>query len=596
MYLCNIILDMQYYCYYIVCMYIEKVPNRNSPPAVLLRESYRDGNKVRKRTLANLSHIPEDKIEALRMALQGGTPIEKLEDSFDVTRSRPHGHVAATLGTLKKLGLDTLIESHRTRERDLVVAMVVARIIDPRSKLATAQGLGEEALFSSLGEILGLSDCDEDNLYDAMDWLLPKQGRIEDRLAKMHLKEGSLVLYDVTSTYFEGRTCPLAQLGHNRDGKKGKLQIVIGLLTNQDGCPVGVEVFKGSTGDPKTLSFQVKKIRKRFKLDHVVLVGDRGMLTEARIREELKDVEGLEWITALKGTAIHKLMDQGSIQLSFFDQRDLMEITHPDYPGERLVVCRNPLLADERARKREDLLKATEKDLDKIVSATRRERNRLSGKAKIGERVGRVINRYKVGKHFLKEITDDSFSYKRNEQKIAREAALDGFYVIRTNVPEERFDSDGAVRAYKGLSLVERAFRSLKSVDLKVRPINHRLADRVCAHVFICMLAYYVEWHMRALLAPVLFDDDDKPRAQAMRSSAVARAVRSPRALRKARTKRTEDGMPVHGFQALLKDLSTICKDRIEPKARGIPAFDKITIPTPFQQKAFDLLGVSHIM
>ena len=576
-------------------MYIEKIPNRGSPPAVLLRESYREGKTVRKRTLANLSQLSEETIEAVRIALKGGAPLEKLEDAFEISRTRPHGHVAATLGTLRKIGLEALIASDRSRKRDLVVAMCVARIIDPRSKLATAQGLGEETLFSTLGEILGLEKADEDEMYEAMDWLLPRQARIEDELAKRHLKDGALVLYDVTSTYFEGRTCPLAQLGHDRDGRKGKLQIVFGLLTNAEGCPVAVEVFEGSTGDPKTLGPQIRKIQTRFGIVHVILVGDRGMITEARIREEMKGVEGLDWITALRAPAIRELMDGGSLQLSLFDEKDMAEITDPEYPGERLVVCRNPMLAEERKRKREDLLRATEKELDKIVEATRRKRNRLSGKAEIGERIGKVINRFKVGKHFVKEVADDSFSYKRDEEKIAREAALDGIYVIRTSVSMETLDAEGTVRAYKGLSRVERAFRSMKTMDLKVRPIHHHLESRVRAHVFICMLAYYVEWHMRQKLAPVLFDDDDKPAAESMRSSIVEPAQRSPKALQKARTRKTEDGMPVHGFQALLKDLATICKNRIQPK-KGGTAFDKITTPTPFQQKALDLLGVSYKM
>jgi transposase len=574
-------------------MYIEKIPNRNSPPAILLRESFRDGKKVRKRTIANISNWPAEKIEAMRAVLRGKPTIGlSLEEAFDIVRTRPHGHVLAVLGTLRHLKLESLICSDPCRERDLVVAMVVGRIIDPRSKLATARGLGEETLFSTLAEVLGVDHADEDDLYAAMDWLLPQQPKVEVALAKRHLSEGALVLYDVTSSYFEGRNCPLARLGHPRGGKKGKLQIVFGLVCNAEGCPVAIEVFEGNRGDPTTLGSQIEKVRHRFGLQRVVFVGDRGMITEARIRQELRPQQ-IDWISALRAPAIRQLLRSGSLQLSLFDERYLAEIRDPQYPGERLIACRNPLLAEERARKRGELVEATERELEAIAQATRRKRNRLRGKDKIGMRVGKVVGRYKVAKHFTIEITDNELRYRRDEESIAAEAILDGIYVVRTSVSETDLDSEQTVGAYKGLSAIERAFRSIKTVDLKVRPIFHRLPDRVRAHVFLCMLAYYVEWHMRRALAPMLFDDDDKETAAKQRPSIVAPARRSRRAEFKAETKRSpDDGMAIHSFQTLIEDLATVAKNRIRPNMAGVPEFDRITIPTPLQQRAFDLLGV----
>jgi Transposase DDE domain len=579
-------------CVIRVAMYIETVPNRNSPPCTLLRESYRQNGKVRKRTIANLSNWPSDLVENFRALLKGGAVVDQIDESFDVLRSRPHGHVAAVMGSLHQTGLDRMIGGKGLREHALSVAMIVARIIDPQSKLATARGLNSETMSSSLGEELGVEKAGEDDLYAAMDWLCTRQQRIESKLAKKHLDNGSLVLYDVSSTYFEGRTCPLAKLGHNRDGKKGKLQIVFGLLCTSQGCPVAVEVFSGETGDPSTLEEQIKKIRDRFGLERVILVGDRGLITEARIREEIRPVQGLEWITALRSAQIRKLVDGGSLQLSLFDEQDLAEITDPSYPGERLVVCRNPLLAQERSRKRRELLDATEKELEKIAEATRREKRRLKGKDQIALRVGKVINRFKVGKHFHVHIEEESFSYHLKEEAIAREKALDGIYVIRTSLTSDKMTSEAAVRAYKQLSSVEQAFRCFKSIDLKVRPIHHHLEHRVRAHVFLCMLAYYVEWHMRQALAPILFDDDDLQEAQASRFSVVAPAQRSASAKTKACRKRTADGFPVQSFRGLLNNLSTICKSRIQPHLPGSPPFDKITIPTPVQGKALKLLHV----
>jgi transposase len=576
----------------LVPMYIEQVPNRNSPPAILLRESYRQGKTVRKRTLANLTKWPKHLIDGLRTLLRGGTAVDRLEETFEVVRSRPHGHIASVIGIVRQLGLDRMLASTRSRERDLVVAMIVARIVEPGSKLATARRLGEQTRCSSLAELLGVEQADEDDLYAAMDWLLTRQEPIEQALARRHLSEGSLVLYDVTSTYFEGHCCPLGHYGHSRDGKSRKLQIVFGLLCNQQGCPVAVEVFEGNTGDPATLKSQLKKLRERFGLERVVLVGDRGMLTEARIRKELQGTEGLDWISALRAPAIRQLVKGGVLQLSLFDKTDLAEIHSPDYPGERLMVCKNPLLAEERARKRQALLQATEAELEKVVAATQRQKHRLKGKDQIGLRVGKVLNRFNVAKHFDITITEESFSYARNTERITQEAALDGFYVIRTSVPHAVLSAEQTVQAYKGLTVVERAFRSYKTVDLKVRPIHHYLADRVRAHVFLCMLAYYVEWHMRQKLAPLLFDDEDKALAQEQRASIVAPAQPSPKASRKARTKRTDDGYPVHSFRTLLADLATIVKNRIQPKLPGVEAFDQITRPSPVQQRALDLLGV----
>jgi hypothetical protein len=574
-------------------MHIEVVPNRASRPCILLRESYRQDGRVCKRTLANLSKLPPAAIEGLRALLRGATVVEDLSQSFEVIRSRPYGHVAAVLGTLRQLGLDRDIAPERCPERDWVVAMIVARILAPSSKLATARGLGEDAHLSALVEELGLSDADEVKLYAAMDWLYVQQGAIEQRLARRHLQDGSLVLYDVTSTYFEGRNCPLAHLGHSRDGKKGKLQIVFGLLCNHQGCPVAVEVFAGNTGDPKTLGPQVEKVRQRFALSRVVFVGDRGMLTSARLREDFQGVAGLGWISALRTTEIRRLVAGSGFQFSLFDERDFGEVHSPEFPGERLIACRNPLLQQERARKREDLLQATERQLEAIVKATQRSKNRLQGKARIALRVGKVVNRFKVGKHFRHEITDTTFGFQRDQQRIATEAALDGLYVIRTNVPETEISAQDAVRSYKSLSTVERAFRSYKTVDLHVRPIYHQLSERVRAHVFLCMLAYYVEWHMRKKLAPLLFDDEDPAAGQALRSSVVAPAERSPSAQQKACTRLTPDGLPVHSFATLLKELSTLTKNRVQPKIPAVAVFDTFARPTALQQKALSLLAVA---
>ncbi len=572
-------------------MYVDVVPNRKSPPAILLRESWREGAKTRKRTLANLSGWPEYKIAALRRVLKNERLVGP-DELLNIVRSLPHGHVAAVLGTLRKLRLDHLIDPEPSPQRQRVLALIAARILDPGSKLATARGLAGATARDTLAETLGLGSLDENDLYAAMDWLLERQDRIERALAKRHLQEGALVLYDLTSVWLEGRSCPLARRGHSRDGKRNKKQIEFGLLCDRNGCPVSVEVFAGNTADPTTVGAQVEKLRRRFGLSTVVLVGDRGMLTEARIREEVAPA-GLDWIGALRRPAIRSLVRSGVVQLSLFDQRDLMEVRSDEYPGERLMVCRNPYMAEHRARKREALLEATESVLEPLAVATRRERRRLEGRDRIGERVGKVIGRYKMAKHFTWSIDEQGrFHYRRNVESIASEAALDGLYVVRTSLPADKLDASDTVRAYKRLSAVEQAFRSLKTVDLKVRPVFHRNADRVRAHVLLCMLAYHVEWHMRQRLRPMLFDDEDRGGAEAGRVSAVASARKSAPARAKASTGRTAEGDPVHSFRTLLADLATVTRNTVAPALPGAERFEITTRPTPLQQKAFDLLAV----
>jgi len=573
-------------------MYIEAVPNRNSPPAILLRESYRAGGKVRKRTLCNLSGWSPAHVEGLRGVLKGGTVIPAEHDAFTVTRSLPHGHVAAALGTARKIGLDRLLGPDGNRCRDLVLAMLAGRILDPVSKLATARTLSPATASSSLGEALGLGEVSDAELYTALDWLLERQAAIETALAGRHLQNGTLVLYDVSSSYLEGRCCPLAKRRYSRDGKKGTLQIVYGLLCAPDGCPVAIEVFEGNTGDPTTLAPQIDKLKQRFGLEYVVLVGDRGMITEARISADIKSA-GLDWITALRALAIKELLDSGVIQLTLFDQRDMASIPSPDFPGERLVVCRNPDLAAERARKREELLTATEKDLAPIKARVERKRNPLRGTAEIALAVGEVFNTHKMKKHFDLSITDDAFSYTRKTAEIAAEAATDGLYVVRTSLPEATLGDADTVLSYKSLARVERAFRCIKTVDLNVRPVYHWLEGRVRTQVFLCMVAYYLEWHMRQRLAPMLCDDTDKDEAEARRSSVVAQAQRSKAAVRKQTTGMTPDGLPVHSFRTLLADLATVARNTIITAINPNYPLTVVTRPTPMQQKAFDLLGLA---
>ena len=573
-------------------MYIETVPNRASPPAILLRESWREDGKVHKRTLLNLTHWDPAHVEGLRAVLKGGTVIPPGQDAIRIERSLPHGHVAAVLGTARRIGLDTLLGPEGNRCRDLVLALLVSRILDPASKLATARRLSPDTASSSLGEMLGLGEVDEDELYAALDWLHERQPAIETALAKRHLQSGTLVLYDVSSSYLEGRCCPLAARGYSRDGKPGKLQITYGLLCAPDGCPVAIEVFEGNTGDPATLATQVDKLKQRFRLEHVVLVGDRGMITEARIGEDLRPA-GLDWITALRAPAIQALVASGRLQMTLFDERNMASITSPDYPNERLIVCRNPDLAAERQRKRIELLDATARDLARIQAAVSRQRNPLRGSAEIALKVGAVLDQHKMAKHFALDIADASFHFTRQQDVIDAEAATDGLYVVRTSLEANRLDEVTTVRSYKSLALVERAFRCLKSVDLQLRPVRHWLPERVRAHVFLCMLGYYLEWHLRQRLAPMLFHDTDRNAAEAQRNGPVAKAERSPAAIAKQTTGVTPDGLPVHSFSSLLADLATLARNTVTTAINPHRPFTLLTRPTPIQQKALDLLGLS---
>ena len=570
-------------------MYIESVPNRGSPPAILLRESFREDGRVRKRTLTNLSAWPTALVEGLRTLLKGGVAVAA--DGIRIRRALPHGHAAAVLGMIRTIGLDRLLgRPADKRLLPLALALIASRLVSPASKLATARELAAETAASSLGRLLGLGAVDEVELYRALDWLGARQDAIETALARRHLKDGALVLYDVSSSWLEGRCCELARFGYSRDRKKGKLQIVYGLLCAADGCPVAIEVFEGNTADPTTLATQIDKLKARFGLSRVVLVGDRGMITSARIREELKPA-GLDWITALRAPQIRALLDAGAFQLSLFDERDLAEITSPDYPGERLVVCKNPLLAEERARKREDLLKATEAAFTKLADQIARGTG-PNGRDKIARAVGRIENRYKLAKLFDITVAEDGFIFVRNPARIAAEARLDGFYVIRTSVEDKTLAADQVVGGYKGLAHVERAFRSLKTVDLHIRPIYHWLAPRVRAHVFLCMLACYVEWHMRERLKPILFDDDDPAAAARERVSIVAPAQPSPAALRKRASKVTADGGPVHSFRSLLRDLATCTLNEMTTTLNDAYSFNLVATPTPIQAQAFSLLAV----
>jgi transposase len=559
-------------------MYIESVPNRSSPPAILLRESFRENGRVRKRTLANLSDWPTTLVEGFRTLLKGGVAVA--EEGIAIRRALPHGHAAAVLGTIRAIGLDRLLgKPTDKRLAPLTIALIASRLVSPASKLATARDLAADTACSSLGRLLQLGAVDEVELYRALDWLGARQAAIEGALARRHLKDGALVLYDVSSSWLEGRCCELARFGYSRDGKKGKLQIVYGLLCAADGCPVAVEVFEGNTADPMTLSAQIDKLKERFGLSRVVLVGDRGMITSARIRDELRPA-GLDWITALRAPQIRALVDAGAFQLSLFDERDLAEITAPDFPGERLVVCRNPLLAAERTRKREDLLHATEAALTKLADQIARGTG-PTGQDKIARGVGRIENRYKLAKLFDITVAEDGFTFGRNHARIADEARLDGFYVIRTSVEDKALAAENVVGAYKSLARVERAFRSLKTVDLHLRPIHHWLAPRVRAHVFLCMLACHVEWHMRERLKPILFDDDDPAAAARERTSIVAPAQPSPAALRKRASKLTANGGPVHSFQSLLRDLATCTLNEMTTTLNAAYSFTLLATPTP---------------
>ena len=563
-------------------MHIHVVPNRGSPPTVLLRESYREGSKVRKRTLANLSSLSAAQIEAIRAALRGEA-LRPVAQSFEITASRSHGHVQATALTMQRLGLADLIASKPCRERELVLAMVASRIVAPHTKLATTRWWHT----TTLAEDFGVADANEDDLYAAMDWLLARQGAIQKKLAARHLSAGGLVLYDLSSSYFEGSCCPLAKIGYSRDGRHGMLQVNYGLLTDARGCPVAVSVHEGNVADSLTLMPQVQRLRADFGIEHLVMVGDRGMISNKAIAE-MRDSDGIAWITALKSVSIRALVEQGQLQLDLFDERNLLELSSPDYPGERLVACRNPELAKLRTHKREELLAATEHNLDKIKA--RVDAGKLVGREKIGLHVGKVINQYKVAKHFELAIGDNTFSFARKLEGIAAEAALDGIYIIRTSVSAAQMDASQCVRNYKALANVERAFRSIKTMDLKVRPIHHRTADRVRAHILLCMLAYYVEWHMREAWRELMFADTDQ-QAKATRDP-VAPAQRSKTAQAKVARHALDDGTPVHSFSTLMAELATIVRNTCRTPNAGLdaPTFEILTTPNAKQQRAFALL------
>jgi transposase len=568
-------------------MYIESIPNRNSRPAILLREAWREGNRIRKKTVANLTDWPEEIIAGLRLLLKG-KKLFPVEEVFDIERTIPHGHVQAVVETIKKIGLEGMISSKPCRERDLVLAMIAGRLLFPCSKLAMTRMWHT----TTLAEELRVVDADENELYAAMDWLLGRQDRIENKLAARHLSCGDAVFYDVTSSYYEGKTCDLARHGHNRDGKKGLPIIVYGMLTDKEGRPIAVDVYPGNTGDPTTVPDQVEKMKHCFGLDKLILVGDRGMLTQTQI-DKLKGYPGIAWISALRSHAIKKLVDTGHIQMSIFDETNLAEIDSPDFPGERLVTCFNPLLAEERKRKREELLVSTEKLLSKLQSQVSRRTKTPLDKAEIGKKLGAIVNRYKMAKHFYLTVEDNLFSFSRRKDTIDQEASLDGIYVVRTSVPKEDLCAADAVRGYKNLSAVERVFRAMKGVEIMVRPIFHHLEDHVRAHIFICMLAYYVEWHMRKALAPLLFDDEELDTLRKTRHP-VRPAKASMSAKAKKVAKHTADDLSAHSFKTLLAELATLCRNKCRIKKPAERFFTQLTTPTMIQQKAFALLKCSQ--
>ena len=563
-------------------MHIHVVPNRGSPATVLLRESYREGSKVRKRTLANLSDLSAAQIEAIRATLRGEA-LGPLAQSLEITASRAHGQVQAVALAMQRLGFASIIAAKSSPERELVLAMVAARIAAPHTKLATTRWWHTTTLASDFG----VADANEDDLYAAMDWLLARQDAIQKKLAARHLSEGAMVLYDLSSSYFEGSCCPLAKLGHNRDGKKGLLQVNYGLLTDARGCPVAVSVHQGNVADSATFMPQVQRLREQFGIEQLVMVGDRGMIGHKTIAE-LREIDGIGWITALKSPSIRALVEQGQLQLGLFDERNLIELSAPEYPGERLVACRNPELAKLRAHKRCELLAATEKNLQAIKQ--RVDAGKLTGADAIGLRVGKLVNQYKVAKHFELVIADASFTFARKHDAIAAEAALDGIYIIRTSLDAQRMDAGDCVRNYKALANVERAFRSLKTVDLKVRPIHHRTANRVRAHILLCMLAYYVEWHMREAWRELMFADTDQA-AKATRDP-VAPAKRSKAALAKVAGRTLEDGTPVHSFSTLMAELATIVRNTCRTPSAGpdAPSFEVLTTPNLTQRHALELI------
>ena len=574
-------------------MHVAKITKRANGKiytSFLIRRSFREDGKVKHETIANISNLPPEVIDLIKAALQGQISGDGI---WEVERNIPHGHVALVLGILRDIGLDKMIASTNCREKDIILALIASRIINPCSKLAVARSLREETATNSLGMELSLStDLKDSEIYQSLDWLLARQNRIENKLARKHLEDGTLILYDLSSSYYTGEVDGLVQYGHSRDQKKGLPQIVYGLLCNRKGVPVSIEVFDGNTADPATLSNQIEKIRKRFKLDRVVLVGDRGMITSKRIDEELRSVKGLDWISALRNDAIKKLAEAEAFDVSLFDELALAEITSPDFPGERLVVCRNPLLAEKRARSREKLLEKTEAQLQKVVDATTRAKRKLKGQDKIGIRVGRVLEKCGMGKHFTTDIKETGFSFHRNQKKIDEEAALDGIYIIRTSLDEATMSAEETVFAYKNLSMVELAFRYLKQLDLNIRPIRHRLDDRIKSHVFLCMLAFYVEWHMRERLQGVLFEDEYREEVENQRESVVAPAPRSQQAKDKETTKRTQDDWPVHSLRTLLEDMGTLCQNKVRVGPEGTGTFTARTQPTAFQAQVFKLANV----
>ena len=574
---------------------VQSVQNGRSYKYYLLRHSYREGGKVKHLTLGNISDLPDDLIDLIRKRLKG-EPLEIDGTHYETVRSLPHGHVAAVLGTLRKIGLDQIISSKPCREATLITALIVSRIISPGSKLACFVGLQPETAHNSLAATLQLEDVKLCEIYAALDWLLKRQSRIEKKLAKRHLEDGTLVLYDVSSSYYTGRQSDLIQFGYSRDGKKDEPQIVYGLLCAANGCPVAIEVFPGNTADPTTFTAQVQRLRMQFGIARMAIVGDRGMITSKRIDQDLRGIDGLDWITSLRSDAIRKLVKQEAIAPTAFDERDFAEVISPDYPGERLIVCRNPLLAAERARKRKELLAIADEKLAAIAQAVARKENPLRGREQIGLRVGRDLKTTKMLKHFKLDIQDDAFTYIRKDEAIAEEALLDGLYVIRTSVQADTLSAAQAVSAYKDLSQVERAFRSLKTVDLHIRPIHHHLDERIRAHVFLCMLAYYLQWHLREALAVLLFDDHEREAAEADRASIVRPAPRSQAAQNKDSLRRTADNLPVQSFQCLLRDLSTISCVQVRSKSHPAITFNQMTIPTDLQRRVFELLGVDLLV
>ena len=566
-------------------MHIDTIPNRGSKPTYLLRESVRDGDRVRKVKLANLSSLPIEQIEMIRRVLKGES-LGAIDGGLECVRSQHHGHVEAVRMAMQRLGFDKLIDAQSSRERDIVVGIVAARIIAPTS---SKLGMPRAWANTTLADDLGIADADEDELYAAMDWLIERQEKIEKRLAKRHLKSGGLVLFDLTSSWFEGVTCPLAKIGYSRDGRKGTLQVNYGIMTDDRGCPVSVSVFAGNTADPKTLLPQVEKAKNSFGIDRLAMVGDRGMITNVQI-EAMRKLDGVDWITALKSGAIAKLVDDKSIDPDLFDERNLISMTHSDYPGEQLVACRNPQLSKRRAENRKELIAATVIELEKIKAAV--DAGRLSGKAKIGVRYGRVVGKYKVGKHFIWKIDDNEFTFEIDEKNVAEEAALDGIYVIRTSIAKEEMTAEEAVLGYKKLAEAETAFHTLKGVDLHVRPIRHRLESRVKAHIFLSMLAYYVQWHMIQAWAPLTFTDEAGPSAARLRDP-VAPARRSKAALAKVHSRQLADGSPAMSFGRLLAHLATIVRNTMRPRSArpGEATFMLTTRPTPKQQQALDLIA-----